>query len=64
VVEVDMREQQRARPPLAQGAQHRVEARARTGVDEHVAHKPGTDDLGAAEVPCVDELHGRRVDQG
>ena len=57
VVEVDVREQQRARGLAAQGVHERVRAGLRTRVDEHVADLPAADHALAAEVLYIDLAH-------
>ena len=57
VVEVDVRQQQRARLLVAERVEQRVDARLRAGVDEHVVDLPAADDVLAAEVVDVDWSH-------
>jgi hypothetical protein len=57
VVEVDVREQQRARSLAAERVHERVDAGLGPRVDQHVADLPAADHVLAAEVVDVDGAH-------
>src|SRR5829696_1428061 len=58
MVEVDVGEQDRARPLVAERLQQRLLRRLRARVDEHPFDVPAADDLLVAQVPGVDRAHG------
>jgi hypothetical protein len=58
VIEMYMGEQQRARPFVTERIEQCLKARARAGVDQHVAHLPAPDHALATEVHEVDHAHG------
>ena len=60
VVEVDVGEQQRARPLTAERVQQRRQARRRARIDEHVADLPDPITRGRPRCIDVDESHPRR----
>jgi hypothetical protein len=60
VVEVDVGEQQRSGPLVAQRLQQRLQAGAGPGVDQHVVDLPAPDHARVAEMHEVDHAHDVR----
>ncbi len=59
VVEVDMRQQQRARLLVAERVEQRVGGRLRPGIDDDVVDLPGADDVLETLMEDVDRAHRR-----
>jgi hypothetical protein len=57
VVEVDVRQQQRARLLVAERVEQRVDAGLGTGIEDHVVDLPRADHVFAALVADVDRAH-------
>ena len=60
MIEVDVRQQDRARHALAERGDQRLRAALRPGIDDHVVLRRAADDALAAEVVHVDQLEIRR----